>query len=295
MRDPAEPTCSAAAASAGLPLGATATPGLRRWLLVEDPSPWGADALRENGLPAPVNHQLRALAGGAPDLRVLLVRGEATGGPRRVFVVHAAPGARGEQVFTVDDPAEILGLPLEAALASPGPAPAAPLFLVCTHGARDRCCALLGMPVFRALSEAAPGRVLRSSHQGGHRYAPTLIVLPWGLQYGRVPVAHAPALVAASAAGEVSDLRWLRGDHPHPEPVQAALAAARARSGVRAVDAHTAALLPDATVEVAGPGGGRFAVQREPFPTPVIGSCGDESPKPAAVWSARLLDAAPAG
>lgn len=292
MRNPTDLACSTVATAAGLPLGATATPGLRRWLLVEDPSPWGADALRENGLPEHVNAHLHALARGTTDLRVLLVRGESTAGPRRVGVVHAAPGARGERWFTVDDPAEIVGLPLESALGSPGPAPAAPLLLVCTHGSRDRCCALLGMPLYRALASELPGRVWRSSHQGGHRYAPTVIVLPWGLQYGRVPVTHAAALARASAAGDVSDLDLLRGDHPHPEPVQAALLEARRSSGVSTVDAHQVLLCDDGTVEVRGPGGGRFSVARVPFATPVIGSCGDESPKPASVWTAVRLSAA---
>ena len=292
MRNPTGLSCSVVATAADLPLDATAAPGLRRWLLVEDPSPWGADALRENGLPENVNTHLRALSRGVSDLRVLLVRGEATAGPRRVAVVHAAPGARGERWFTVDDPREIVDLPLESALASPGPVPAEPLLLVCTHGARDRCCALLGMPLYRALAAEIPGRVWRSSHQGGHRYAPTVIVLPWGLQYGRVPVAHAADLARASAEGAVSELGLLRGDHPHPEPVQAALGAARRSSGVRTVDAHHGELCADGTVEVRGPGGGRFLVQREPFAAPVIGSCGDESPKPATVWSAVRLGAA---
>lgn len=292
MRNLPDTSCSAVATAAGLPLDATASPGLRRWLLVEDPSPWGADALRENGLPESVNAHLRALSRGVSDLRVLLVRGEATAGPRRVGVVHAAPGARGERWFSVDDAAAIVDLPLESALASPGPAPAAPLLLVCTHGARDRCCALLGMPLVRALAAEAPGRVWRSSHQGGHRFAPTVIVLPWGLQYGRVPVAHAAELVRASAAGEVSAPELLRGDHPHPEPVQAALAAVRRSSGVWSVDAHDAELCADGTVEVRGPGGGRFEVRRAPFAAPVIGSCGDESPKPATVWTAVRVGAA---
>jgi hypothetical protein len=56
--------------------------------------------------------------------------------------------------------------------------------LVCTHGRRDACCGargmellneLLGQPAFRA-----PLRLWRTSHTGGHRFAPTAIVLPAG-------------------------------------------------------------------------------------------------------------------
>ncbi len=56
--------------------------------------------------------------------------------------------------------------------------------LVCTHGSRDACCARFGYQVYRRLRDeyASPGslRVWRTSHTGGHRFAPTLIDLPQG-------------------------------------------------------------------------------------------------------------------
>ena len=56
--------------------------------------------------------------------------------------------------------------------------------LVCTHGSRDACCARFGYQVYRRLRDqyASPGslRVWRTSHTGGHRFAPTLIDLPEG-------------------------------------------------------------------------------------------------------------------
>ena len=56
--------------------------------------------------------------------------------------------------------------------------------LVCTHGSRDACCARFGYKVYRRLRDeyASAGslRVWRTSHTGGHRFAPTLIDLPEG-------------------------------------------------------------------------------------------------------------------
>ena len=53
--------------------------------------------------------------------------------------------------------------------------------LVCSHGARDRCC---GGPGTRLTIEvrAALGdlRIRRTSHLGGHRFAPTALTLPDG-------------------------------------------------------------------------------------------------------------------
>ena len=55
--------------------------------------------------------------------------------------------------------------------------------LVCTHGRRDRCCGSLGTELALSLAslsfEALGGRSLwRTSHTGGHRFAPTAILLP---------------------------------------------------------------------------------------------------------------------
>lgn len=57
--------------------------------------------------------------------------------------------------------------------------------LVCTHGKRDVCCGSQGTALVMALS-ADPARfggtvrLWRTSHTGGHRFAPTAIVLPQG-------------------------------------------------------------------------------------------------------------------
>ena len=53
-----------------------------------------------------------------------------------------------------------------------------PLYLVCTHGSRDRCCGTLGFPVYRALVENSQRKTLQVSHLGGHRYAPVVLALP---------------------------------------------------------------------------------------------------------------------
>lgn len=55
--------------------------------------------------------------------------------------------------------------------------------LVCTHGRRDRCCGSAGMALFQELADRhLPARweLSRTSHTGGHRFAPTAVVLPEG-------------------------------------------------------------------------------------------------------------------
>lgn len=54
--------------------------------------------------------------------------------------------------------------------------------LLCTHGSRDRCCGQLGTLLHLELDCALPDhvRLWRTSHTGGHRFAPTGILFPAG-------------------------------------------------------------------------------------------------------------------
>ncbi|MEA5572605.1 sucrase ferredoxin [Calothrix sp. UHCC 0171] len=63
--------------------------------------------------------------------------------------------------------------------------------LVCAHGSHDRCCARYGNPFYFYASEMIADshldnvRIWKSTHFGGHRFAPTVIDLPEGRYYGR--------------------------------------------------------------------------------------------------------------
>ena len=53
--------------------------------------------------------------------------------------------------------------------------------LVCTHGKRDACCGSLGTRLAATLPAlGADVHVWRTSHTGGHRFAPTALLLPEG-------------------------------------------------------------------------------------------------------------------
>ena len=80
--------------------------------------------------------------------------------------------------------------------------------LVCTHGSRDVCCGKFGYPVYDLLRRrhASPAklRVWRTSHLGGHRFAPTMIDYPEGRLWGHLEPWAAERL--ATRSGPVSDL-----------------------------------------------------------------------------------------
>ena len=62
--------------------------------------------------------------------------------------------------------------------------------LVCTHGSHDQCCAKYGNPFYFHAQNTIFDlqlnhlRIWRSSHFGGHRFAPTAIDFPQGRYYG---------------------------------------------------------------------------------------------------------------
>jgi hypothetical protein len=72
-----------------------------------------------------------------------------------------------------------------------------PLFITCTDGKVDACCARYGLPVYKALAQQVGERAWQSSHIGGCRFAGNLGCFPRGIYYGRVAPAEVPAIVAA--------------------------------------------------------------------------------------------------
>ena len=209
---PTATACSAISAELAEPLAGTAA-AARTWLCVEQPGPYGAEALVESHFDHAVGAELagRAKSSG---VRVQLVRRPGRHADehlpitrRRVFLAHTAPGATWLLRGTVDDPAELLDLDLQAAGAgippSFGQRDDSPLLLVCTNGRRDVCCALYGRPVAGELAARHGETVWETTHTGGHRFAPTGVLLPTGYLYGRLDVPFAERLLAAAGTGTV--------------------------------------------------------------------------------------------
>ncbi|HSE70347.1 MAG TPA: sucrase ferredoxin [Nocardioidaceae bacterium] len=216
--------CSAASEDLTEPIAGTAST-VRAFLLVEENGPWGVDAVRDSRLPDEVKQRLRTLAA-HHRVRPLLVRRH---GPRsrssvRVFAGYVHTDKPWLQTAELSDVREVLDLDLSGLAdgASPGLRPHDdPVYLVCTHGRHDACCAERGRPLCSALTSAAPEETWEVSHIGGDRFAANVLVLPHGLYYGRLTPADADGFVARHRAGEL-DVDHLRGRCAWPFSVQAA-------------------------------------------------------------------------
>jgi hypothetical protein len=176
----------------------------------------------------------------------------------------------------------------------PGEPVTEPLLLVCTHGRRDRCCALDGRALVGAVVAGSPElapQVWESSHLGGHRFAPTALVLPSGYLYGRLDPATAVEVLKAAACGEMEPL-LCRGRSTWTAEGQVAELAVRRTTGLRETAAlHIEPAQPH-EVLVTATDGRRWVVDIEHLPpaAPRPASCGAD-PSPTAVVRAGAVRA----
>jgi len=264
--------CSLLALVDDEPLAGTA-PLARRWVCVEQRGAWPSD-LSTHPEPA-----LAALAT-TPGWRLLLIRRPGRRGemdaPLRVFLADTSPDACRVTTFTVGGPEELADLHLPGPdQPLPGRPVQDPLLLVCTHGRRDRCCAVDGRALALSVVDAGEEHVWECSHLGGHRFAPTALVLPTGYAYGRLDPATAVAARKAAFAGEV-DTAQCRGRTTWSPTGQVAELAVRAATGLRDADALQVAD-SDGGAVVSARDGRRWAVDVAPIagaPRPL--SCGTD-------------------
>jgi hypothetical protein len=278
--------CAELSGLAGEPIGATAT-NAEHWLLIEVPGTWPRDVSGGDGLPERARQSVRGWLDRTPSARILFLRrpGRAHGRPRLAFVVHAGERAPSVRRIELSDPDELAGLDLGSA----GESTSSQLVLVCGHGSRDACCALLGTAVFGALARRLDDDELWiSSHQGGHRFAPNVLVLPAGLQLGRVAPGDAPYAVAGALAGRI-ELRYYRGRVAYPVAVQAAERAVREAEGLDGLADLRLLEVSGDRVLFRGPDGRDHAAVAEQQVGPSVPpSCG-AAPEPQVVVSARVV------
>lgn len=190
--------------------GAAGTAGFaRRVLLVELPLPW----------PKKIDqHELLAGVRLGDDVSLLGLRAtdEASSEHHRIIVWERTDPFRGfERTETIVARAGLVGSINQLVETGPSSiddpiAPDADIedLLVCTHGSRDRCCGQLGTIMHMELaarihelpSDGPAIRVWRTSHTGGHRFAPTGVHFPSGTTWASLTADLAMAILEEAVA-----------------------------------------------------------------------------------------------
>ena len=265
--------CSDLSEAAGEPISAT-VPNVENWLLVEVRGTWPRDVSDLSGFDDPARRAVTAWLQSTPLPRLMFIRRPGRREARQVvYAIRAAESEADARRFDLN---ELGNVDLETG----GVAVDSQLVLVCGHGTRDACCALRGSAVFGALGGLVPEDSLwLSSHQGGHRFAANVLVLPAGIGLGRLSPANAAANVEHVLAGRIP-LEHYRGRTAYTARVQAAEHAVRASEGLFATD-DLALVEDDGTVVrfVTADGNPYEAVPREVAGPSVPASCGTE-PEP---------------
>jgi hypothetical protein len=277
--------CADISAAARESIVATATTA-DTWLVLEVQGTWPRDVstpgVLSDGARAAVSDWLAA----RPGARLQFVRRPGRAGrPPLAFVVRAE-----------EETGEVRRVELEALddlervdLDTAGDTVDGSLVLVCGHGSRDQCCAVRGTAVFGVLSERLGDEELWvSSHQGGHRFAANVLVLPAGLQFGRVAQEEASFLVARALAGRI-ELDRYRGRTCYQPAVQAAELAVRVEAVLDGVADLRLVAANGGTVRFLAWDGAEYAaIVDEVFGPSVPASCGAD-PEPQRAFAARLL------
>jgi hypothetical protein len=158
--------------------------------------------------------------------------------PRGVIAPQPDPAALHTWAASAQDGGDLPPLPGQREMIDP-------VLLVCTHSSRDACCAIEGRRLLTSLRDSGVA-AWETSHLGGHRFAPTALLLPDGAVYGRLTVDAARAVVIR---GEV-DPEHLRGLSRLRPTEQAAEIAVRREIGDRRRGILAAADGPDGRVTV---------------------------------------------
>lgn len=271
------------------PLPGTAKTG-SGYVLLEHPGPWSHDILDGATFSPELSARLRTVLKEA-GLGLQLIRKPGREGRQvgraNLFLVFA-----GEEVIErlqVDSPEAIFDLDLSGPGRNGAETIGHPMLLICTHGKRDVCCALKGRPL---AAEVEPRfgalQIWESSHTKGHRFAPSMLLMPWNYSYGRLNAEATTTLFRHALAGELF-LPGNRGRGTLDARGQVAELAVLAL-----IDAPTApGVLEvrelDGEVGVSHPDGRSWAVTLEQHPVEgVISSCGEE-PKTGRAWVAVAL------
>jgi hypothetical protein len=273
--------CAVLARALDEPLAGTA-PVAPRWVCLEHRGAWPRD-VGEHPDPAVAAFAARATASG---WRLLLIRrpgrrcADAEG---RVYLTDTTPSVARTTRLTVAGPADLASVPLPTSGPLPGAVVTDPLLMVCTHGRRDRCCALDGRTLALAVGDAD---VWECSHLGGHRFAPTALVLPTGYLYGRLDVSSAVSARKAAGLGEVEPA-LCRGRSTWSPAGQVAELAVRAATGLR--DADALAVVEGSSIGVHAKDGRSWTVDVEPDDGPTRpASCGADAVPSRVLRAARI-------
>jgi hypothetical protein len=232
--------CADVSGAASESLAATAS-RIDRWVLVEYRGLWDRDVLGGSLLSAQLKEHLRDQLAKLGHARLLFIKqpSRRAQARRMLYIGSSRPGEESLYALEFERHDDLLEYDFASALLDggmPGVPVEHPLFIVCTHGKRDRCCAKYGHPLYDGVKgKVDPDWVWQSTHVGGDRFAGNIVVLPEGLYFGRVGETDLDPLLDSYFDRRIY-LDLYRGRSAYTFAVQAAERAVREAEGLTGID-----------------------------------------------------------
>ena len=260
--------CSDLCLASGEPMPGTAVE-VDVWLLLEYKPAWKPKALEDNDL-APrtrewLDHTLANVAESGRKARAQFIRRPELDTDETTLFIAEEGALKRFRSLGHDD---IQGLSLDSSRFEEVPETH---YFVCTNGQRDLCCARYGLPAYAELRTLVGGRTWQTTHLGGHRFAPNVLVLPQGAVYGRVFPEDVGAFVETIETGALSRCH-LRGRSAYSPEAQVAEAHLDGVRELRSVDGGTVTFETESGIATVD-------IQLAATPLEVIASCDRTEPE----------------
>lgn len=206
MTDEKTLTCSQMSSRSGEHLYGTALE-VKNWFLLEYSGVWKRDAFPQSALPEEVKEHLGGFLSSFEESRIQLIGGPGpSSGDPAFYYAHSSEFSPKLYKFEIEKYEDILSIDL-GELVESGEIEKFSceerLALVCTHGARDGCCAVAGSGVYKELLKKEGISAWRTTHVGAHRFAANIVMLPEGIYYGRVNGENLEDIVSSHLRGEI--------------------------------------------------------------------------------------------
>lgn len=220
----------------------------RIYLVIEQPGTWGNDALTECSLPAGFGKELKEQIN-FPEVGIFLARRtdvaqqeRRTTNRRRFWLAFTTPGGVRMRSGSLDNITDVLRWDWPAIIRGELPAvgrrSADPVLFLCTNGKKDQCCAVHTRKIVDELrpNPELTGQIYEASHIGGHRFAPTGVLLPFGIMVGRMTTDNVQELLNDAWSGKINP-EFMRGRTAQPPFAQIAEIEVRKLTKLSQIDA----------------------------------------------------------
>jgi hypothetical protein len=212
------------------------------WLLLEYRGPWGRLAFEESSLDQAVKDHLSGALAAIPNARLQFIKQDRLNSQDSIAFYVAVSSTQLPHLYALqlDSYDDLLEMDIPSiASGGGGENTLQPdlLFLICTNGKRDQCCARYGTPLYQQAKAEHGDSVWQSSHVGTHRFAPNMIALPHGIYYGRVESGEAATIIEKTRAGQLH-LDNYRGRSSYSAMQQAGEFLLRSQTGDMKLDAY---------------------------------------------------------